>query len=119
MERVVDARPVGFCDLWCLSVVEAVAREDGFAVGVVDADDGGFDCGGDSGGGWLVSYLVVQWSFASLLTENLQVVLHLCEPRLHSVDAFPMSFGALQRGLPSQNRLLFVPKPLDLLLDSG
>jgi hypothetical protein len=70
-------------------------------------------------GGWLVSYLVVQWSFASLLTENLQVVLHLCEPRLHSVDAFPMSFGALQRGLPSQNRLLFVPKPLDLLLDSG
>jgi hypothetical protein len=44
MERVVDAQPVGFWDLWCLYVAEAVAGEDNFAVEVVDADGGGFDC---------------------------------------------------------------------------
>jgi hypothetical protein len=44
MERVIDAQLAGFWDLWRLSVVEAVAGEDDFAVEVVDADGGGFDC---------------------------------------------------------------------------
>jgi hypothetical protein len=39
MERVIDAQLAGFWDLWCLSVVEAIAGEDDFAVEVVDACD--------------------------------------------------------------------------------
>jgi hypothetical protein len=67
----------------------------------------------------LVRYLVVHWSFASLLTKNIQVVLDLCEPHSLSVDVLPMSFDVLHYDLPSQNRFLFLSKPLDLLLDSG
>jgi hypothetical protein len=44
MARVVDARPMGFWDLWCPSAVEVVARRCDFVVEVVDASDGGFDC---------------------------------------------------------------------------
>jgi hypothetical protein len=54
-----------------------------------------------------------------LLVEEVQVVLHLCEPCSLSIDVLSMSFGVLHHGLPSQNGFLFLPKPLDLLLDSG
>jgi hypothetical protein len=53
-----------------------------------------------------------------LLAENIQVVLHLCEPHSLSVDILPMSFSALHRGLPSQNGFLFLSEPLNRLLDS-
>jgi hypothetical protein len=61
----------------------------------------------------------VHWSFAPLLVEDAHVVLHLCEPRSLFVDVLSMSFDALHHGLPSQNGFLFLPKPLDLLLDSS
>jgi hypothetical protein len=50
---------------------------------------------------WLIRDLDMQWSFAPLLVEDFEVVLHLCEPRSLSVDVFSMSFGALHCGLPS------------------
>jgi hypothetical protein len=61
----------------------------------------------------------VEWSFTPLLVEDVQVVLHLCEPCSLSIDVLSMSFDVLHHGLPSQNGFLFLPKPLDLLLDSG
>jgi hypothetical protein len=63
---------------------------------------------------WLNRDLVV--SFASLLAEDFEVVLHICEPYSLSVDALSTSFDALHCGLPSQNGFLFLSKPLDLLL---
>jgi hypothetical protein len=69
--------------------------------------------------GWLVGDLVVQWSFTPLLAEDFEVVLHLCEPRSLSIDVLSMSFGVLHCSLPSQNGLLFLPLPLNLLLDYG
>jgi hypothetical protein len=68
---------------------------------------------------WLNRDLVVQWSFMPLLAEDFEVVLHLCEPRLLSVDVLSTSFGTLHCGLPSQYGFLFLPEPLDLLLDFG
>jgi hypothetical protein len=44
MAQVVDARPMGFWDLWCPSMVEAVAEKGDFAVEVVDVVGEGFDC---------------------------------------------------------------------------
>jgi hypothetical protein len=57
---------------------------------------------------WLVSDLVLQWSFAPLLAEDVQVVLHLCEPRSLSVDVLSTSFDALHYSMPSQNGFLFL-----------
>jgi hypothetical protein len=67
----------------------------------------------------LIRDLVVQWSFTPLLAEDLQVVMHLCEPRPLSVDVLSTSLGTPHRGLPSQNGFLFLLEPLDLLLVSG
>jgi hypothetical protein len=61
----------------------------------------------------------VQWSFAPLLVEDVQVVLHLCESRSLSVDVLSTSFSVLHYSLPSQNGFLFLLEHLDLLLDSG
>jgi hypothetical protein len=44
MARVVDARPVGFWDLWCPSAQEALAGKGDFAVEVLDVVGEGFDC---------------------------------------------------------------------------
>jgi hypothetical protein len=60
----------------------------------------------------------MQWSFTPLLAEDVQVVLHFYEPRSLPVDGLPVSFGALHCGLPSQYRILFMPKPFDFLLNS-
>jgi hypothetical protein len=68
---------------------------------------------------WLVRDLVVQWSFAPLLAEGVQVVLHLLEPRSLSVNIFPTSFSTLHRGLPSQNGFLFLSESFNFLLDTG
>jgi hypothetical protein len=54
-----------------------------------------------------------------LLVKDVQVVLHLCEPRSCPGDVLPISFSVLRCSLPSQDGFLFLPKPLDLLLDSG
>jgi hypothetical protein len=54
-----------------------------------------------------------------LLTEDTEGVLHLCELCSLPVDVLPMSFDALNYGLPSQYGLLFLTEPLNLLLDSG
>jgi hypothetical protein len=62
--------------------------------------------------------LVVRWSFTALVAEIFEVVFHLCESRSLSVDVLSMSFSALHCSLPYQNGL-FLPEPLDLLLDSG
>jgi hypothetical protein len=61
----------------------------------------------------------VQWSFAPLLAEDFEVVLHLYESRSLSIDILSMSFGMLHCGLPSQHGFMFLSEPLDLLLDSG
>jgi hypothetical protein len=52
------------------------------------------------------------------LMENIKSVLHFCEPRSLPVDALPVSFSSLESSLASQDRLLFVPKPFNFLLDS-
>jgi hypothetical protein len=52
---------------------------------------------------WLIRNLVVQWSFVSLLAEDFEVVLHLCDPRSLSTDVLSVSFGALHCGLPSSD----------------
>jgi hypothetical protein len=45
MERVGDARPMGFCDLWYPYVVRVVAEGGEFEVEVADLGGGGCDCG--------------------------------------------------------------------------
>jgi hypothetical protein len=45
--------------------------------------------------------LVVRWSLAPLLATDVQVVLHLCEPRSLPVDVLPASFSALHCDLSS------------------
>jgi hypothetical protein len=67
---------------------------------------------------YLVRDLVMRWSFVPLLAENVQVILHLCEPRSLPVDGLPVSFGTLNYSLPSHNGFLFLLEPLNLLLDS-
>jgi hypothetical protein len=67
----------------------------------------------------LLGSMVMRWSFVPLLEENVQVVLHLCEPRSLPVDGLPVSFDALNYNLSSQNGFLFLSEPLNLLLDSG
>jgi hypothetical protein len=64
---------------------------------------------------------LVERSFTPLLllTEDTEGVLHLCEPRSLPVDDLPVSFSALNCGLPSQYGLLFLSEPLNFLLDSG
>jgi hypothetical protein len=59
------------------------------------------------------------WGFVPLLADNVPVVLHFCEPRQLPVDVLPASFSVLHCSLPSQNGFLLLPKPLNLLLDSG
>jgi hypothetical protein len=49
--------------------------------------------------------------------ENIKRVLHLCEPRSLPVDVLPLRFDTLDCSLPSQDGLLFLPKPLNFLLD--
>jgi hypothetical protein len=68
---------------------------------------------------WLMGNLV-EWSFVPLLllTEDTEGVLHFFEPRSLPVDILSMSFGVLNRGLPSQYVLLFLLEPLNFLLDS-
>jgi hypothetical protein len=81
---------------------------------------------------WLVVDLVMRWGWSRglwrqlvvdlvvpLLVEDIQVVLHLCEPRLLPVDVLLASFGALHYSLPSQDGFLFLSEPPNLLLDSG
>jgi hypothetical protein len=68
---------------------------------------------------WLIRDLVVQLSFTPLLADDFEVVLHLCEPRSLSIDVLSMSFDTLHCRLPSQHGFMFLPEPLDLLLDSG
>jgi hypothetical protein len=53
-----------------------------------------------------------------LLTENIESVLHFCEPHSLPVNVLPMSIGSLEHSLPSQDRLLFMPKPFNFLFDS-
>jgi hypothetical protein len=64
---------------------------------------------------------LVERSFVPLLllTEDTEGVLHLYEPRSLPIDALPVSFGALNYGLPSQYGFFFLPKPLNFLLGSG
>jgi hypothetical protein len=53
-----------------------------------------------------------------LLMENIESVLHFCEPHSLPVNVLPMSIGSLEHSLPSQDRLLFMPKPFNFLFDS-
>jgi hypothetical protein len=64
--------------------------------------------------------LVMQWSFVPLLSlmEDIEGVLHLCEPRPLPVDVLPMRFGTVYCSLPSQYGLLFLLEPSNFLLDS-
>jgi hypothetical protein len=63
---------------------------------------------------------LVKRSFLPLLSlmENIEGVLHLCEPRSLPIDVLPMSFSALDCNLRSQDGHLFLLKPLNFLLDS-
>jgi hypothetical protein len=61
----------------------------------------------------------MRWSFLPLLTEDVQVVLHLYEPCSLPVDILHVSFNALNCNMPSQNGFLFLSEPLNLLLDSS
>jgi hypothetical protein len=54
-----------------------------------------------------------------LLVEDFKVVLHLYEPRSLSTDVLSVSFSTMHCGLPSLDGFLFLPEPLNLLLDSG
>jgi hypothetical protein len=42
------------------------------------------------------------------LTENIESVLHFCEPHLLPVDALPVNIGSLECGLPSQDGFLLL-----------
>jgi hypothetical protein len=82
---------------------------------------------------WLVRDLVVRWrrwwlvrdliqrSFLSLLllTENGEGVLYLSELRSLSVNVLLVGLDVLDCNLSSQDGFLFLPEPLNFLLDSG
>jgi hypothetical protein len=53
----------------------------------------------------------MRWSFLPVLMEDVQVVLHLCEPRSLPIDVLPVSFDALNCSLPSLNVFLFLLEP--------
>jgi hypothetical protein len=50
--------------------------------------------------------------------ENIEGVLHICEPHSLPVHVLPVSFDVLDYSLPSQDRLLFLLEPFNFLLDS-
>jgi hypothetical protein len=62
----------------------------------------------------------MRWSFVPLLSlaEDIEGVLHLCEPRSLPIDVWPVSFSALDYSLPSQYGLLFFLRLFNFLLDS-
>jgi hypothetical protein len=70
---------------------------------------------------WFWERDLIEQSFAPLLLlmENVESVLHLCEPRSASIDVLPMSYDTLDCGLSSQDGLLFLPEPLNFLLNSS
>jgi hypothetical protein len=70
---------------------------------------------------WGLMRDMVERSFVPLLllTEDTEGVLHLCKPHSFLVDVLPVSFGVLIYNLASQYGLLFLPEPLNFLLDSG
>jgi hypothetical protein len=70
---------------------------------------------------WLWVKDLVDRSFLTLLLrmENIESVLHLCELRSLSVNILPVSFDAMDCNLSCQDGLLFLPEPLNFLLDSG
>jgi hypothetical protein len=61
---------------------------------------------------------LVKWGFLLSLTKNIEGVLHLCKPRSLPIDVLPMSFSVFDCTLSSQDELLFLPEPLNFLLDS-
>jgi hypothetical protein len=64
--------------------------------------------------------MVMRWSFVTLfpLIENIESVLHFYEPGSLPVDVLLVRFSSLERSLPSHDRLLFMWKPFNFLLDS-
>jgi hypothetical protein len=64
---------------------------------------------------------LIQQSFLSLLlmTENVEGVLYLGEPCSLSIDVLHAGLDASDYSLSSQDGFLFLPKPLNFLLDSG
>jgi hypothetical protein len=69
---------------------------------------------------WLVRDLI-QRSFLSLLllTENVEGVFLLDEPCSLSIDVLPMGLDVLDCSMSSQDGFLFLPEPLNFLLDYG
>jgi hypothetical protein len=70
--------------------------------------------------GWWLMVDLAKYSFLPLLslTENIEGVLHLYEPRSLPIDILPASFSALDCSLPSPDGLLLLPELLNFLLDS-
>jgi hypothetical protein len=64
---------------------------------------------------------LIERSFMPILPlmKTIKHVLHLCEAHSLPVDVLPVSFNTLDCSLPSQDGLLFLPKPLNFLLDSS
>jgi hypothetical protein len=121
---VVDGR-----DGYAVELTEVVGGGFGYAVGMaaglVEAAGGGFGYAVRWRRGWwrrvvdFVMWWRWRWSFMPLLAEDIQVVLHLCEPRSLPIDVLPVSFDALHCSLPSQDGFLFLPEPLILPLESS
>jgi hypothetical protein len=70
---------------------------------------------------WWVMMDLVKRSFVPLLllSKNIESVLHLCDPRSLPIDILHVSFGVFDYSLSSQDGFLFLPDPLNFLLDSG
>jgi hypothetical protein len=64
--------------------------------------------------------MVMRWSFVPLfpLIENIESVLHFYEPVSLPVHVLLVRFTSLEHSLPSHDRILFMSKPFNFLLDS-
>jgi hypothetical protein len=118
---VAGCLPVGFLNLWCHIVAEAVGGFHRLVMGVLRVWDWHMRrrwwlCVGVV----LVVQLLEQRLLPLfLLVKDFDGVLELRESCSFSVDVLPSGFSTLSCYLPSCDGLLFLMEPLNLLLNSG
>jgi hypothetical protein len=114
---------VDFWGLWCRIAAEACCN--GYAVVMGDVvvwqGWGGGNVAIQQRWGWIgvevLLSLIRQRVLSFLLTEDVNGVLQFCQPRALPIDVLSPSLSALGSCLSCHDRLLFLSKPLYLLLD--
>jgi hypothetical protein len=128
MVRAAGGWLLEFWGMWCRTMMEA--RCIGCAVVMVVGDRGCGNFAGVAGecyslaevAGWVgVEVLLppIRQRFLPLLllVEDVNILLHLCQPHALPIDLLSLSFGSLSDVLSSHDGFLLLSKPLHILLD--